>query len=277
MRTTEEIKQSIAMEFMRNETVAEMFGFKAGENFDAHFSRASVVSVLFHIFACAAWTVEKLFESHRQEVEKRIDAMLPHRPKWYGDKILAFMKGRTLMPDMDTYDTTGMTAAQIEAAHVVKHAVVSENADASLVTIKVAGENNGTRAPLDAQTQTQLEAYIAEIKDAGVRTALVNAEPDLFTCKLKIFFDPLLLANDVKKACCDAVRTYVENLPFNGEYTNMALVDAVQAVNGVRIVELYGASATGENGMVKIDARYTPAAGYFKTEEFEPEMIPYNE
>lgn len=278
MRTVDEIKQTIATDFMRNESVAALFGFKVGDSFTAHFSKVSVISVLFYIVACAAFVLEKLFDSYQREVDERIEAIIPHRPKWYRDRVLAFMKGKTLIPDTDEYDTADMTDGEIAAARVVRHAVADENKDASLLTIKVAGEQGGRRCPLDAETEGQLAAYIAEIKDAGVRTALVNIAPDRFDCELDIYFDPMLTATTVEGTCREAIRSYVENLPFNGEYTNMALVDALQTVEGVRIVEFRGASAVaaGESVVTAIDGRCIPAAGYFETGDVKLNMKAHN-
>lgn len=278
MRTIAEIKESIAADFMRNEHAAEAFGFKPGDSFTAHFSKVSVVSVLFYIVASAEWVLERLFESYRREVDERIETILPHRPKWYRDKVLAFMQGRTLIPGTDRYHTEGMTESEIVRARVVKHAVAVESEDASLLTIKVAGERDGRRVPLDADAEAQLMAYIARIKDAGVRTALVNIAPDRFGCEADIYFDPMLLASDVENSCRAAIRGYVENLPFNGEYTNMALVDALQEVEGVRIVELRGAtaSAAGQSVVTAIDARSVPAAGYFETGDVKLNMKAHN-
>nr|DAP70176.1 MAG TPA: secretion system protein [Caudoviricetes sp.] len=278
MRTVDEIKQDITTDFMRNESVAALFGFKVGDSFTAHFSKVSVVSVLFYIFACAAFVLERLFDSYRQEVDDRIEAIIPHRPKWYRDRVLAFMKGRVLLPDTDEYDTADMTDEEITAARVVKHAVADESDDASLLTIKVAGEQGGRRCPLDAETEGQLAAYIAEIKDAGVRTALVNIAPDRFNCELDIYFDPMLLASSVESTCREAIKGYIENLPFNGEYTNMALMDQLQKIEGVKIPELRGATtvAASESVVTAIDARCVPAAGYFELGDVKLNMKVYN-
>lgn len=278
MRTIAQIKESIAADFMRNEAAAARFGFKTGDRFSEHFSQASVVGLLFYVFACAAWTLEKLFDTYRQEVDARLDALLPHRPKWYRDKMLAFLKDRSLEPDTERYDTTGMTSEEIAAARVVRHAVAAEDPEASRLTIKVAGERDGRRCPLDAQTAKQLEAYIAQIKDAGVRTELVNAAPDRFDCRLDIYYDPMLQESSVESACRTAIGEYIENLPFNGEYTNMALVDRIQQVEGVRIVEFRSATATAAGTSVSqtIDARHVPAAGYFETGEVALTMKVYN-
>lgn len=278
MRTVDEIKQDITTDFMRNESVAALFGFKVGDSFTAHFSKVSVVSVLFYIFACAAFVLERLFDSYRKEVDDRIEAIIPHRPKWYRDRVLAFMKDRTLLPDTDEYDTADMTDEESTAARVVKHAVADESDDASLLTIKVAGEQGGRRCPLDAQTESQLKAYIAEIKDAGVRTALVNIAPDRFNCELDIYFNPMLLASAVESTCRETIQNYIENLPFNGEYTNMALVDQLQKIDGVRIPELRSATtvAAGESVVTAIDARCVPAAGYFEMGDVKLNMKVYN-
>ena len=92
MRTIEEIKETICADFMRNESVAELFGFTPGDSFTSHFSKVSVIGILFYIFAVAAWALEKLFDTYKGEVDTRIEEIIPHRPRWYRDKVLAFMK-----------------------------------------------------------------------------------------------------------------------------------------------------------------------------------------
>lgn len=265
MRKIADIKDSITGDFMRSEDVAKAYGFTPGDNFTAHFSKASVESVLFYIFACAAWVLENLFDEHKKEVTTRIEDILPHRPKWYRDKVLGFMKNKALIADTDRYDTDGMSEDDVTAARVVKHTVATENKDVSILTIKVAGENGGKRCQLDEETQMQLTAYIEEIKDAGVRVNLVNSVPDVFNCEVDIYYDPMLLPEGVETACRETIKGHIENLPFNGEYTNMSLVDELQKVEGVKIVEFKGATTAANNvsTVTAINARYIPAAGYF--------------
>ena len=64
-----------------------------------------------------------------------------------------------------------------------------------------------------------------------------------------------------------------------GEYTNMALVDRLQSVGGVRIAELRASTsrAANEDTTTQIDARMTPAAGYFKPGEITVNMKAYDE
>lgn len=280
MRTIDEIKQEMQEAWMLNDTLAAAYGFETGTAFSSVFSKVSIENLLLYIVAVGIYALEALFREHKADVDAAIDETLPHRPKWYRDKVLQFMEGKTLVEDTDRYDTTGMTDEDVEAARVVKYAAATESADASLLTIKVAGETDGERTPLDAATETQLLAYLGEVKDAGVRIALVNQEADQFRCTVNIYYDAMLTSATVEAACRKAIGRYIQNLPFNGEYTNMALIDALQQVEGVRIAELKDASVrvAGEQTLTAIDARHRPVAGYMKAETADVtlNMIVYN-
>jgi hypothetical protein len=263
-RTISEIKSAICTEWMRNEDVARAYGFEVGDSFGDKFSVVSVENLLFYIVAVASWVVERLIDVHKSEVDAALDALTPHRAKWYRDKTLGFLKGKTLYGETDKYDTSDMTESEIEAARVVKYAAVSENASSSILTIKVAGISGGRRAALDAATAQQLENYLREVKDAGVRINLINESADRFKCSLSICYDGLLEATSVAEAVLAAVQEYVENLPFNGMYSNMALVDAVQKVEGVKIAEVSCSAimANGSDSWTDIDVRVVPSSGY---------------
>jgi len=279
MRTIDEIKQTMCEDFMRNETLARAYGFTIGSRFNDVFPKVSIESVLFYIVAAAVWVLECLLDEHKSDVEAEIEQIMPHRPKWYRDKALAFMLDKPLVTDTDRYDTTGMEEAEIRAAHVVKYAAATESADTALLTIKVAGETDGELAPLASDAETQLTAYLAEIKDAGVRIALVNQEADRFSCEIDIYYDTMMSPQVVRERVENAISDYICGLPFNGEYTNMALVDKLQVLEGVKIAEMKGVSVSvsGESTITAIDARYTPVAGYMKAEQLNINMIPYNE
>lgn len=278
-RNIGEIKSEMAREFMRNEQAAELYGFEPGAEFGDVFGAASVENILLYVWAVCAWTVEQLVARHKKEVTAELEELIAHRPKWYRDKVLQFMEGKELEPDRDTYDTEGMSESDVSASRVVKHAVATESRDASLLTIKVAGESGGERLPLTAEQERQLKAYISEIKDAGVRVSLVNMEADTFGCTVDVYYNAMLEPGAVQTACVEAIRDYIENLPFNGEYTNMALVDRLQEVEGVKIVELRGstAQAANESTTTQINARLTPAAGYFRPGEITVNMKAYDE
>lgn len=277
-RSINDIKNEITSEFMRNEAVAKLYGFESGTSFSDRFGAASIENILFYVWAVCAWSVEQLVNLHKKEVAEELDNLIAHRPKWYRDKVLAFMFGKPLIEGTDTYDTSGMEDSQIAACKVVKYATATESKDASLLTIKVAGEKDGNRCQLTDEQVKKLEAYIAEIKDAGVRVNLINEPADEFSCTVDIYYDALMEPGNVESTCGTAISEYVENLPFNGEYTNMALVDRLQQVDGVKIVEMKESKVhvSGESAFTAVNARIIPAAGYFKVKDINIEMIPYN-
>lgn len=278
-RTINEIKNEITREIMRNEAAVKIYGFEVGATFGDYFGAASIENILMYVWATGAWALEQLVDRHRAEVTAELEQLIAHRPRWYRDKVLAFMADKVLIPDTDIYDTAGMSESDIAARRVIKHAVATESIDASLLTIKVAGDSGGQRAPISAEHEWQLRAYIGEIKDAGVRVSLVNMDADTYNCNVDVYYDAMLHPDTVHDACVASITSYIENLPFNGEYTNMALVDNLQQVEGVRIVELRGstAKASDEPTTTMINARLTPKAGYFKPGTITVNMIAYDE
>jgi len=277
-RSISEIKKVMTDAFVGNETIMNAYGLQVGDTFESRFSKVSVESILFYIAAFCVWTLEVLFDAFRDEVSARIENIIPHRTRWYAHKALNFMKDRVLLEDSDEYDTTGMDDSAIAAAKVIKHAVAIESEDASILTIKIAGETAGLRNPVDTNTEQQFAAYIAEIKDAGVRISIINAPADVFNCEIDIYYNPILLPGDVETACRDAIKNYIENLPFNGEYSNMKLVDALQMVTGVKIVEFKSATYTNASISVPeyVNAKVIPYAGYFMANDIILNMKVYD-
>jgi hypothetical protein len=274
-RTIKEIKDSMTARFVSDVTIQATYGLDVNKMFDEQFSVVSIESILFYIVAFCVWTLETLFDEYRHDVEVRIEAIVPHRAKWHKMKSLEFMKDKTLIEDSDVYNTEGMTDEDIVSARVIKHAVAVESLDVSILTIKIAGELNDERVPLDKAAETQFTTYITEIKDAGVKISIVNAEADRFNCKIDVYYDPILLTENVESDCRAAIKNYIENLPFNGEYNNMKLVDAIQVLEGVKIVEFWSASYLSANDSIwtEINAKAVPYAGYFKLNNVTINMI----
>lgn len=254
-----------------NNTVRNAYGVATGESLT--FSKVSIENLIFYAVAVCVYTLERMFDEHVADVDEMIESIRPHRPKWYAQKALAFMQNCSLITDSDIYDTTDMTESDIAAAMVVKHAVATESENASLLIIKVAGETNGERAPLPSTTEAQLLAYLREIKDAGVCISLVNESANSFNCNVDVYYDPQQMPENVQQNCEDAVKKYIQNLPFNGEYSNMSLVDALQEVSGVKVVEFKSASYMQAGASIAIDAVCTPPAGYFNIGTVDVNMI----
>ena len=270
MRTIAEIKESMTQAFMQNEEAAKLWGFTVGDKWSTVMGRMSVENVLFYIVAVCCYVVEMLMTTHKSEVEAMVATRMPHTAKWYRDKTLAYLYGKDLIDGTDEYDTEGMGAETIEKLKVVKHAVAVEDMKSGVLVIKVAGEDgDGKRKPLTPDQCEHLKTYLGEVKDAGVRIEVINAEPSGFALEADVYYNALLDSDEVKEECKNVIKSYIENLEFNGILSRNGIEDVLRGVAGVEIVQLGGIEvhnsvvsdvflSPGSNG----NAYCRPYAGY---------------
>lgn len=263
-RTIAEIKKEMTDYFVKNDTIQALYELDPEKNFEDQFSKVSLESILFYVVAVCMWTLEKLFDRHRQECTELINELKPHSLRWYANKAKAFQYGKSLIPDTDQYDNTGLTDEQIREQQVVKYSAVVEKA--AIVYVKVATGSEGNRTRLTTEQEDALTAYFKEVKDAGVKLNIVNDPADLFNIDIDVYYDPQVFDNSLNKLdgsgklVHDTIAGFVENLPFNGEYRNSALINALTELDGVVLVELKKATANGQ----PINAKYVPESGYFR-------------
>lgn len=278
-RSIEQIKTSIAEAFMQDTNLAIKYGFEVGADFNQTFSKVSIENLMLYIVAASIWTLEKLFDTHTTEVTEFIATMKPHSLRWYVEKAKAFLYGVPLIDGTDQHNTTGMTDEQINQAKIVTFAACTE-ANATLY-LKVA---KAGPAPLTTDEKAAFVAYLHEIKDAGVRIDVISEHGDYLNLNMVIYYDPLLInANGENKATGnkvveDAIKAYIENIPFNGEFRKNELEDAIQAVEGVVMVELgvVEHSETGEGGTFEEVIPYCkPTSGYFKFDHADLSGVTY--
>ena len=243
-------------------------------------SKVAIWRLWVYIIAVAIWSLEKLFDLHRADIDKRLAELKPHTARWYRSKALAFQYGFDLLTDSDKFNNTGHTEEQIEASKIVKYSAVVESPNEGRLIVKIAGEQGEQLQPItDAQKQA-FEAYLQEIKDAGVRLSVVNYQPDVLHLQMKIIYDPLVLDSNgqsiihATKPVEDTVKSYLKRLPFNGELVLAHLIDALQQAEGVKIPHLVLAqsknvTSSGEYGAFEtIEISKIPTAGYFTIDNF---------
>lgn len=281
-RTIEEIKADMTANFVRQRAVRSAYGLDGQKTFDQQFSRVSIESILFYVFAAALWTLEKLFDLHTSEVEERIEQLEPHTLRWYVNKTKAFMYGHKLVADSDYYDTSNISDTDIEAAKVVKYAVATESN--TVVYIKVAGEKDGKPCLLTDSQNAALNSYMNTIKDAGVSVQIRNEQADLMRISLVVYYDPTLLSADGTsqssggKPVDETVKSVITNLPFNGVYRNTDLLAALQALPGVEVVDISEVQVKTRNAEEWTDVVgfNRPYSGYYEIESLNVEYKQYS-
>ena len=275
MKTIQEIKNEITQEWMSNPTVKSLYKLDLNKRFEEQFSKVSLESILFYCIAYGIYLFTQVLSFEKTDIENTIKSMKPHSIGWYIDKIKQFQLGDSLSPDSDTYPVID------ESKQIIKYCNIVEKY--GYLIIKIAGEENGLPAKLDNNIIASVSAYIDKIKDAGVHYELICRDADLYKVSLRVYYDPLVLNDSgarIDGAESDpikrAVMNYIQSVPFDSRYSNMALIDALQGVEGVVVADVLEVeSKYYGNAWTKIASIYNPDAGYMKLEELKIEYIAY--
>jgi hypothetical protein len=227
--------------------------------FDLSSNRVSVIGAIIYVVAVAAWTVEKLMDYHKQEVESMLKKLKPHSPEYYREMALMYQHGDTLPYGSGTYDTVDADK------QIIKHAVIEERG--GVLRVKVAKDGP---AALTLPEKEAFAAYMHRVKDAGVLLEIVSTTPDILWLVMEVYYDPLLLTDTGALIdggtypVTEAIQNYVNSLSFGGQFVPAHLIDAVQGVRGVVIPTITGCiTAHGTNPPVVVGAWHTPESGYY--------------
>ena len=244
-------------------------------------SKVAIWRLWAYITAFVIWTLEKIFDEHKREVSEALSELKPHTARWYRNKALAFQYGFDLLEDSDKFDNTGYTEDEINNSKIVKYSAVTESETESRLIVKIATEQSGELQPISQGQKASFDAYINEIRDAGVRITTINYLPDILKLQMKIYRDPLVLDENGQsiltgeKPVEKAIKEYFKKLPFNGELVLAHLVDALQQVEGVKIPHIILAESKWIDAGVNdygnyqpIEVKTIPISGYFKIENF---------
>ena len=244
-------------------------------------SKVAIWRLWAYITAFVIWTLEKIFDEHKKEVSEALSEQKPHTARWYRNKALAFQYGFNLHSETDLFDNTGYTEDEINNSKIVKYSAVTESETESRLIVKIATEQGGELQPISQGQKASFEAYMNEIKDAGVKITTINYLPDILKLQMKIYRDPLVLNENGQsiltgeKPVEKAIKEYFKKLPFNGELVLAHLVDALQQVEGVKIPHIILAESKWIDAGVNdygnyqpIEVKTIPISGYFKIENF---------
>ncbi|MCZ2393425.1 MAG: hypothetical protein LC105_06195 [Chitinophagales bacterium] len=272
-RSIKDIKKEITDYFKDSETIASAYALDSEKSFEEQFSKVSIENILFSIIAVCIWTVEKLFDLHKTEVEDIIDRMKPHSLRWYAEKAKQYQHGYELLPEEDRYPTpSDAEISDIENSRIIAYAAVVEQ-DKSL-RIKVAKASGDDLEPIDQNEMEGFSEYMKRIKDAGVKLQIDSDEADDLRLQLTIYYDPMVINSNGqnlitgKDVVKEAVKNYLQNLPFNGYVVKTYLIDALQRVDGVVIPVINVMQAKyGNLDFTSMDEIYQPDAGYMRIKD----------
>lgn len=284
-RTRIQIKSEITTAFMANEVFASRYGFAVGASFESTFSLVSIENILIEIVALAHFIHESFFDKHDKEVKEMLNNEKAGGLPWYRTMALRFQFGFNLKGDTDKFDNGTATAEQIEASKIIKYSAVNEVSDnnGSRVIIKIAGEENGVLTNFTDETQVEaIVNYFKRIKIAGTTLTIINYRADKLYLTMQIKRDALVLNESGMSILNggypvnDALKEFMKELDFNGELRLSALVDKIQAVQGVIDATLFSAQSAWINPNVgdygdpqPISISKIAESGYFEIVNFD--------
>ncbi len=262
-RTIAEIKQEIGDAYMNESAVREKYGFTASDTFEGKFSKVSIEGLLFYVVAFGIWVMEKLFDTHKEEVSTMLADLTPHTTRWYRNRVLGFV------PSWASEDDPP-----------VKYCSVDDRG--ARLKIKVASGEAGARTTVQAPSEhperdasDAILTYLNNEKDAGIKIEVVNENSNRLKATLSVWYDPMELVPGDKPVEA-ALKAYVSNLDFDGLLTRNGIVDALREVAGVEIVNIELLQTKyAENAWRDFGNQERAESGYWSIEDADVKVTYY--
>ena len=245
-------------------------------------SQTAIYRLITYVVSYAIWLLEKLFDTHKQEITKALYEQKSGSLRWYRKKALDYQDGFDLLPGSDRFNNEGAIKEDIEKSKIVKYAAVTEAEGKSQLIVKAAGEQHGKLVQLSPSQTYRFKTYIKEIRYAGTPVNVISLPPDRLYLNIDIYRDPLILdekgvnLRSGEKSAESAISQYLKTLPFNGEFVVQSLVDCLQRVAGVHIVHVIKIESSSIKGAIddygpkqSISVYTIPQSGYFEIANFD--------
>lgn len=261
-------------------------------------SKTSLWRQLLEVVSTAYWAFVQVRDLHDKETDVLIQEQKVPNLRWYRNKALSFQYGFDVVPDTDIFKSTiqvegvdvDATDEQIEASKVIKYCAVDRKVignRASLI-IKIAGEENGEIVQTSDEVKNALKKWfeVDGAAAAGDVITYINYKGDILSFSVDVYVNPLVLMSDGRHKINlnypveEAIKTYLKNLPFNGEFDVQKFEAAILETEGVlklktnkvesKWIVPEGGDADGYGLFQPITVYKLPESGYFKVEDFKP-------
>lgn len=228
-------------------------------------SNVSIWRLWAFITAMNIWLHEFNWIRYRVFLEEAVRFAQPHNTFWYHQRALEYQHGDsvTVVNGAVIYDPIVPANRIIAAASVIE-------ANGGII-IKVAKLDSGELAALDSGEYTGFSDYVDAYKDAGVSSQVVSQNPDVLKLIATVYYNPSQTSQAAFQIAIEvAVTSFVQNLPFDGIFRRVNLIDAMQKVKGfvdVDITTLQASVAYVSTPLFQsINISYNSVAGYMNVD-----------
>lgn len=271
-RTIKEIANGMKEAFVGNETLRTHYGlddFNPSvdyvEFYNQHFSAVSVETCLIYIVAACAAALENMFDWFKQDVNEIVANERYGHKGWYEAKAREFHYTDTNTQE-EVYPITHASCEELNFGIKLK---VAKGEPGSMVPLE-------TTTPPDDDEMERFIVYMSRIKPSGMPIECISLPPDMLKVAMVVYYDPLIVrGGDVEDTVKKAITSYLQGIDFNGVFTTMEMVDALQKVEGLDIVEVTAVQAKHAGTSyedIENDTRYVPKAGYMILTDNDAEL-----
>ena len=261
-------------------------------------SKTSLWRQFLEVVSTAYWAFVNVRDLHDKETDFLIQEQKVPNQRWYRNKALSFQYGFDVENDTDIFKPTiqvngedvEATEEQIEASKVIKYCAVDRKviANRASLIIKIAGEENGEIVQTSDEEKEALKKWfeVDGAAAAGDVITYINYKGDILSFSVDVYVNPLVLMSDGRHKINlnypveDSIKTYLKNLPFNGEFDVQKFEAAILATEGVlklktnkvesKWIVASGGDADGYGLFQPISVYKIPESGYFKVLDFKP-------
>ena len=234
-------------------------------------SQSAKWSLIAFIVAVAINLMEQLFDAFNLEIDNKLLNGVPGTVQWCQAKTLEFQYSESDPQNLILIDLVPQYSEIVPAYQIITRSSVTETTNLG-ITIKVA--KSEPPEPLSANEKIALTDYWETLRYAGTSIEIISELPDRLFVNAEIYYDGAFAGN-IESNVKNALTTYLQNLSsaenFNGVVRNSAIVDSIQAVEGVidvKLIQTKGrAESTPFSQSTIIDLKYTSFAGYVVEED----------
>lgn len=191
---------------------------------------------LYRLFAYVVAVCINLFEQtidiFKTEIETTASQSVPGSHLWLQAQIFKFQYSSTSPQVVQLVDFVPSYATIDETLRIITRCAVKTLPN-KVVSVKVA--KSDPPVALSSGELTALTSYLNDISFVGVQYSVVSLDADKLYLDADIYYNgqysPVISTNVIA-----AIETYLSNLDFNGFVRVVDLVDAIQAVEGVKDV-----------------------------------------
>lgn len=240
-------------------------------------SGVAIWRLIAYVVSYALYTVEVLVDSFTTDIDTLTKNREYGQIPWIVQKVKEFQYGDALVwNDNGYYEYETID----ESKRIVTQCAI--NVTNGQIIIKVAKGEVGSLEPLSASEKSALQLYLtgtsAPFVEDGIlpptSAVLINslANDDL-KFAAKIYYDPTMfnsdgtLIADSSTPVQDAIREYIQFLPFNAKFQLSSLKSVILAIDGIENVTFSACDArqgstTFSNLLLLSDEAYTAVSGY---------------